>query len=67
MQRQEEIVETVYSRMYKNFVKELFKGCLKENNSGSTQWGSLGKSEQKSSRRKKNKPRQSLTKEQFFF
>ena len=30
-QEQAEITETVYQRMFKKFVKELFKGCQKEN------------------------------------
>ena len=35
LQRHEEIIEIVYERMLKKFVKELFKGCQKKENSAS--------------------------------
>ena len=30
-QKQEELITIVYERMFKKFIKELFKGCQKEN------------------------------------
>lgn len=55
-----ELVEIVFDRMFKKFVKELFKGSSKEN---------LGHESHRDSNRKKKKPKvkQTLTKEQFLY
>ena len=51
-----QIINLVYDRMYKNFIKELFKGSQKEN-----------RRESKHKRDKQPKSRHSLTKEQFLY
>ena len=65
-QEQAEITETVYQRMFKKFVKELFKGCQKENQSGV---GGGRMSERHSKKGKSSKPRQRnvLTRDQFTY
>lgn len=65
-QEQAEITEMVYQRMFKKFVKELFKGCQKENQGG---MGSGRTSERHSKKRGSSKPRQRnvLTREQFTY
>jgi len=61
--QQKEIIEIVYERMFKKFVKELFKGCQKENSDGTDSiWG-----KDQTLLRKKKKTHTSLSKEQFLY